>query len=77
MHSLLRAADPQQPTLMIVERKQSRCFTATDCVKTPFMVRLSCYVDVKSLRHRTSYVLKFPDQRETCCYTWHGTRPSH
>jgi Putative transposase len=18
-----------------------------------------------------------PDQRETCCYTWHGTRPSH
>ena len=18
-----------------------------------------------------------PDQRETCCYSWHGTRPSH
>jgi hypothetical protein len=18
-----------------------------------------------------------PDQRETCCYAWHGTRPSH
>jgi hypothetical protein len=19
----------------------------------------------------------FPDQRETCCYSWHGARPSH
>jgi len=21
--------------------------------------------------------LSLPDQRETCCYTWHGTGPSH
>ena len=37
-----------------------------------------CYVDVKSL-HRDAlsscFLLSRP--RETCCYTWHGTRPSH
>src|SRR6266540_7407545 len=26
----------------------------------------ACYVDVNN-----------PDQRETACYAWHGTRPSH
>src|SRR5262249_10291376 len=39
-----------------------------------------CYVDVKSRTHESSFffcLFVFSDQRETCCYAWHGTRPSH
>ena len=35
--------------------------------------RPGCYVDVKSLRHKTSYVFKFPDRRETGCHAWPGS----
>ncbi len=33
-----------------------------------------------ALTHESSFcfmTLLLPDQRETCCYAWHGTRPSH
>src|SRR4030095_1716194 len=44
-------------------------------------LRRCCYVDVKSRTHESSFfllpLLCFSDQRETCCYAWHGTRPSH
>src|SRR6266545_3182385 len=37
----------------------------------------SYYVDVKSRTHKSSYFLMTflpPDQRETGCYAWHGTK---
>jgi hypothetical protein len=49
----------------------------------PFVPSINCYVDVKPTTYETSFFfLSFmtfllPDQRETCCYAWHGTRPSH
>src|SRR6516162_4649605 len=43
------------------------------------ILRHGCYVDVKSRRPRVlfSYASLPSRPRETCCYAWHGARPSH
>src|SRR5262245_27674943 len=44
------------------------------------VLRQVCYVDVKPIIYEASFFLMtllLPDQRETCCYAWHGTGPSH
>src|SRR5207237_10445977 len=55
--------------------------TLRRCDGSPPQPSTSCYVDVQSLTHKCAYVFSFsytiPDQRETCCYAWHGIRPSH
>jgi ABC-type nitrate/sulfonate/bicarbonate transport system substrate-binding protein len=41
-------------------------------------LRLLCGCQVANTRVLFFLVtLSLPDQRETCCYTWHGTGPSH
>src|SRR5262249_23639402 len=58
-------------------RRYSGCFCGS---RKPKNASTSCYVDVKPIIYEASFFLMtllLPDQRETCCYAWHGTGPSH
>src|SRR5439155_18440958 len=62
-----------------VRCKTAKCAIAGGLPKNSPFDRLLCGCQVMNTRVLLfSYdSFSFPDQRETCCYAWHGTGPSH
>src|SRR5207249_6259600 len=58
--------------------ESTKCLSSSRVISGPSTVLL-CGCQVMNTRVLLfSYdSFSFPDQRETCCYAWHGTGPSH